>query len=58
MKPILNRTVSIRFNKLKIADLKRQAAEETIRRNEAVNYLDLIRQAVEAKYFQGGKQCL
>ena len=51
-KRTLNITVSLRMNGLKVSDLQRRAAEETLKRGRCVKIQDLLREAIEEKYFK------
>jgi predicted DNA binding CopG/RHH family protein len=52
VKEIKSKTVSVRLPPEKIGMLKRLAAEKTLD-GIAANYQDLIRQAIDDKYFKG-----
>jgi hypothetical protein len=47
-----NMTVSVRFEPQQVAALKRLAIEESVKRNRSTSHSMLVREAVEAKYFE------
>lgn len=51
-----NKTLSIRLPMRKIDELRQSAAHQTMATGVAVNYIDLIRQAIDEKYFSNEVQ--